>query len=651
MKTPGTNDYYSGVKKGEKPDPSQQTNGVVRNRRWWTLSGSECANSIGSTVDALQKAQDARVQQQVKNHTLYGNRRLTGAQAQARQRMMTPGGPRQNLITYNAVQSIIDTATSKIGETKPRPYFLTSGGSYKQQRKAKRLNKYVEGVFYENKTYDLTPQQFRDCAIDGDGFIHVFERGGKIRHQVTSGLELWVDEEEGQYGRPRNLHRNQVVDREELAGYFSDNPKAVAAITQVARAKEGGREQTVSDMVSVVTSWHLGSMQHDGELSGGRYAMALLGGDGFMLVEPEDWQHDFFPFARMPWCPPVTACGYWSQGLAEQLQGEQIELNKELQLVQRSMHLAGVLKVLVPIGSKIVKEHVNNEIGSLLYYSGNNKPEFFCPEPIHQSFFENPNRIIERMYRKAGVSEMSASAKKPPGLDAGVAIREFEDIESERHKTTQRQYDSAHLQLAEITVALSIEAAEQGRLEAVRVPGKQSFDEVDFKKDLKGLKRSEFTMHCYSVSRLPKDPAGRLQTITEHIQAGIISIRQGRKLLDFPDLEAFESLADAMETIIQKTLDGIVDGDEYAPPEPNWDLSLCKEMALEYLAHYRALDLEEERMDKLRSWNLQVDEEMALALPAAMPGAAPGMGPPQAAPMAPPQSELIPNAPGMAAAA
>lgn len=641
-------DYYSGSKKGE-PRLNEQRAPDSNKRRWWTYKGSECASSIGSTVDTLQKAQSPRIKQQVINQSLYGNRKLNGAQAAARARVLaSQGAGRANVITYNAVQSIIDTGAAKIGENKPRPYFLTSGGNYKQQRKAKRLNKYVEGVFYENKTYEKTPQMFRDCQIDGDGFIYVREHGGKIRHEPVSGLELWIDEEEAQYGRPRNLHRNQVVDRDELAGYFADNPKAVAAIMSVAKAKDAHRGESISDMVSVVTSWHLGSMGTDGELTGGKYAMALLGGDGFMLVEPEPWDHDFFPFAHMPWCPPPTGCGFWSQGLAEQLQGEQIELNKELQLIQRSMHLAGVLKILVPMGSKIVKEHIDNEIGSLLYYAGGQKPEFHCPEPIHPVFFENIGRIIERMERKAGVNELSISGKKPVGIESGRGLRELEEQQSDRFKTTQRQYDSAHLQLAEITVALSIEAAAAGRLEAVRVPGKQSFDSIDFSKDLKGLKRSEFTLHCYSVSRLPKDPAGRLQTIIEHVQAGIMSLRQGRKLLDFPDLEAFETLADAQENIISKTLDAIVDEGDYAPPEPTDDLTLAQEMVIEYLQHYRALDLEEDRLNLLRQWNLQVQELTVQALPPPMPGA--GMGTPQAVPQAPPQSDLLPNAPMQAAA-
>lgn len=636
MATPGMSDYRDGTKKGEKKLASPNDTRVNGIERWWKTKGLNCAQAIGSSVDTLQKAQTARIRQQVINQSLYGNRRLSATQAQARLRLLAATPASNRLITYNAVQSIVDTVTSKIGENKPRPYFLTSGGNYKQQRKAKRLNKYVEGVFYEQKVYSKTPMAFRDSAIDGDGFLHVFGRGGKACVENVSGAELWVDEEEAQYGAPRTMYRCKVVDREELAGYF---PEQRAVIEKATPARSGFRE-TTSEMLSVVETWHIGNLGPDGKRSGGFHAIALLGSTGHMLVEPEDWPHDFFPFAKLPWCAPPTGCGYWSQSLAEQLQGEQIELNKELQLIQRSMHLAGNLIVWTKFGSKLVKEHLTNEIGNVI--TSAEKPEFFCPDPIHPVFFENTNRIIERMERKAGLNEMSIAGKKPAGLDSGKALREAEDEQSDRHKTSQRQYDAFHLQLAEIIVALSIELAEQGELEAVRVPGRQSFDEVDFKADLKGLKRSEFTMQCYSVSRLPKEPSGRLQTIIEHIQAGIISLRQGRKLLDFPDLEAFETLADAQENIITKVLDAIVDDEGYEPPEPTDDLVLAKEMVVEYIQHYRALGLEDERLNDLRSWSLQVDELTAKALPAA---AAPGMSPPQATPTPPPQSDMLPNAP------
>lgn len=643
---PGERDFTDLRRAGEKAaGKSRPTTGG--DRRWWALEGGQCAGSIQSTVDMLQKAQAVRLRQSAISMRLYGNFAFFGPGAISTARALAQSSAAKDRVTYNAVQSIVDTVVSKVGETKPRPYFLTSGGNYRQQRKAKKLNQYVEGVFYETKTYDVGLDAFRDGAIWGDGFIHVFARGGKIRHERVLQSEIWVDEEEAQYGFPRNMHRVKTVDREELIGYFPDKADVIWRASKSTDANRSDASN-LSDMVTVAESWHLGALDENGDTKGGKHAISLPA-ENAMLVEPEEWPHDFFPFARVPWCRrPI---GYWSQGLAEQLQGDQIELNKELWLIQACMHRAGKGIVWLPNGSKVPKESINNDIGTII--TGSQKPEFFNPEPISPVYFENTQRIIERMYQKAGVSELSAAGKKPMGLNSGAAQREFEDIQSDRFRTIQRQNDNLYLAVAALDVAIS---REMGKTDKVRIPGKSGFTEVDFKRDIGGLKDTEFVMQCFPVSRLPRDPSGRLQTIQEYIQAGFITPRQGKRALDFPDIESIESLADAQEDILTKTLDDIVDEGEYRTPEPTDDLSLAKEMVLEYIQRYRLLDLEPAKISLLRTFNSQVERllqkvtaQTALAA-GPMPGAAgPGAPTPQAAPMPQPTSDLVPNQPGIAA--
>ena len=181
---------------------------------------------------------------------------LSGTGGVAYSRLIQSQTAAKERLTYNAIQSIVDTVTARIGETKPRPFYLTSAGDYRQQRKAKKLNQYIEGVFYDQKTYDVGLQAFRDAAIWGDGFIHVFGRGGKVVHERVMPGELWVDEIEGQYGFPRRMHRLKVVDREELCTYF---PEARAQIEKASRALEvtSSVQANISDMVTVVESWNL----------------------------------------------------------------------------------------------------------------------------------------------------------------------------------------------------------------------------------------------------------------------------------------------------------------------------------------------------------------------------------------------------------
>ena len=645
-RAPGTRDFRDGTTRNpESKDPPKKGRtdnrlGDQASRRWWEKTGKECAESITSVVQFLQQAQAPRLRNMVMNARLYGNMGTLGIGSSSFGTLLQSPAQAKKFATYNACQSGIDTLVSHIGESKPRPYYLTSGGNYKQQRQAKKRTQFIDGVFYETKTYRKGSECFRDAAIWGDGFMHAFVRGGKIQHERVIGAELWVDETEAQYGNPRNLSRVKAVDRDELAGYF---PEFRADIMKADRAKEtqASASQNISDMVTVAECWHLGSLTPKGEMVGGKVAIALVSG-GVMLQEPEDWEHDFFPFARLPWCKPVV--GYWAQGGAEQVRGEQMWLNELFATVQKAMRLAGTIKVAMSTSSKIVDEHVNNEIGAIIKYAGTQTPTFFTSAPVDPSFFMEMREGIERIYKKLGVSELSAANMKPAGLDSKPSLREYKETQNERHKSTAEAYDDFFLQLASIDLALA------GGLKgySVRVPGNTGFTSISAA-DLRGFKDEDFIQQCFPVSQLPRDPAGRTQTVQEWVQAGWLTPRQGRKLMDFPDLQASNTLADAQEELVLQVLDAIVDEGEYAPPEPTDDLALNKETVLHYIQLYRRLDLEPEKMDMLRSWNSQVDMLMARALapiaaaPPAMPGA-PATGVPQAQPMPAPQSQLLPQA-------
>lgn len=639
-------DYRSGrTRNPESKEPAKggktERLGDQSDRRWWEKKGKQCCDSISSTVQFLQKQQAPRLRNMVANARLYGNVGTLGVGSSAFGQLLQGSGPVKKYATYNACQSGIDTLVSHIGESKPRPFYLSSGGNYKAHQKAKKLNQWSDGVFYETNTYRKGAECFRDAAIWGDGFMHVFARGGKLHHERVVGAELWLDEVEAQYGTPRNLYRVKVVDRDELAGYF---PEFRKDIMDADKAKETQQaSQNISDMVTVCEAWHLGALAPDGEFKGGKVAMALVG-SGVMLVEPEDWEHEFFPFARLPWCKPVI--GYWAQGGAEQVRGEQLWLNELFWTVQKAMRLAGTIKVAMQVGSSIVDEHLNNEIGAVIKHAGP-APTFFTSAPVDPSFFMEMREGIERIYKKLGVSELSASNQKPAGLDSKPSLREYKDTQNERHKTTAEAYDDFFLQISAIDRAL----APGLKGYKVRVPGSTGFTEIDFKRDIGHVKNEEFVNQCFPVSQLPRDPAGRTQTVQEWVQAGWLTPRQGRKLMDFPDLQSADSLANAQEEIIMKTLDAIIDDGKYAPPEPTDDLALAKETVLHYIQLYRRLEIEEDKLEQLRTWNSQVDMLMAKMLapaaampPAGPPGAqAPG-GTPQGQAMPAPQSQLLPQA-------
>jgi hypothetical protein len=79
------------------------------------------------------------------------------------------------------IQSAIDTITAKMAKNKPKSSFITEGGDWQLQRKAKKLEKFCDGVRYENHGHFMGVNAFRDGCVFGDGLVHVFANHGRVK--------------------------------------------------------------------------------------------------------------------------------------------------------------------------------------------------------------------------------------------------------------------------------------------------------------------------------------------------------------------------------------------------------------------------------------------------------------------------------------
>lgn len=611
------------------------------NKQWWKASKTELPANVAGILKFLQEHQGARITQQLVSARLYGNLAMMGINGLTYSKMASVQNGLRDRVSYNVVQSCVDTVTSKMAKNKPKPFFLTSGGEWKIQRKAKKLNEFVDGIFYDNKAYDLGSRIFVDACVFGDGVVKVFNDNNRVKFERVLSGELYVDEMEAFYGKPRSIHQVKFVDRDILLecypGHASDINEANSA-----KADEAAFQPSVADTVAVVESWHLPSGP---DATDGVHSLVIAN----CTLLKEKYTKSHFPFAFLKWTPRLY--GFWGQGLVEQIQNLQLEINKLLWVIQRSMHLAGSFKVLLENGSKLVKEHFNNDIGALIMYSGQ-KPEYIVPPIVPPEIYAHLQTLKGAAFEQAGISQLSAASKKPEGLDSGKALREFNDIESERFLTVGRAYESFFLELAHLAIDCAKDIAEETGNYEVKVPGKKflktiNWDEVDLKDD-------EYVMKMFPVSSLPQEPAGRLQTIQEYAQAGYISPRTARRLIDFPDLEATEDLYNSTEDYLHSIMEKIVDDGEYTPPEPFDDLQLARELALEYYAYGKNCNLEEDRLELIRTFISQLDllgqeasaptNPPGAGSPPAPGGSVPGAAP-QAAPMPPPQSDLLQNSP------
>ncbi len=605
---------------------------------WWQERNPDRAAALMLTSAAyLKETQAYRYRQAAIYARLYGNQSLYSFAGSNINKMDQTQGLPQERPTFNLVQSVTDTLVSRISQSRPQPVFLTDNGDYKQRNLAKKLNNFILGEFFHTKAYDLATIALRDALVEGTGVVHTYEtpdhRVGLERVLLT---ELLIDPNEAMYGDPRQLYRVKLVDRQVLMANF---PKLKDKIMMAAKGypdNSADTSKTVSDLVMVVESWHLRSGKNTDD---GRHVMAIS--SGFLINE--EYTKDRFPFTFIHYAPRLL--GFWSQGVAEQLMGTQMELNSILFTIARAIKLVGVPRIFVEDGSKVVSSHFNNEVGSIVKFRGT-KPQYEVAQSNAPELYAERDKLIAYGYQQSGVSALQASSQKPQGLDSGEAIRTYDDISTDRFASLSRRYDNFFVELTYQIIDLAKDIAiEQGSYSTV-YPNKNGTKEIDLPKA--AMIEDAFIVQCFTQSSLPKDPAGRLAKVTEMVQSGMITLQEGRRLLDYPDLEQIEKLANASEERIFQILDDIIESGKYTQPDPFMDLELATKLTTQYINLYASAKLEESKASMLRDFFNQIQTLVQAAMPPAQPAgpAQQGAPTPQAAPQPPPQSPLIPNAPG-----
>lgn len=618
---------------------SDKTDSLQLSQWWLAKNEIELCQGLLTSAAFLKETQAYRQKQAATYARLYGNMSLYNFIGTNTTKMDQLQGLPSDRPTFNVIQSCTDTLVSRISQARPSPVFLTDNSDYKERRLAKQLNNFILGEFYNVQAYRKGQTILRDALVEGTGILHVYEgQDAKVAVERVLLTELFTDPNESIYGEPRQLYRIKLVDRKVLVASFPQFKKNIEDADAAYPDNSSDSAKTVSDLVMVVEGWRLKSGK---DAKDGRHTIACSAG----IIFDEQWDKDKFPFVFLHYSTRLL--GFWAQGLAEQLMGTQLEINSLLYTISKAIKLVGVPRVFVEDGSKVVKSQLNNEIGAIVTYRGT-KPEYTVAPCVPQELYAQLQRLIEYGYQQSGVSAMQASSSKPAGLNSGEAIRSYDEISSDRFAALGRQYDNVFIDLAYLIVDQAMDICKRDGKYSTVYPHKNGTKQIDLPK--MSLLKDPFVIQCFNMSSLPRDPAGRMAKITEMIQGGMISIKEGRRLLDYPDLDQVERLANASEERILQTLDAIVEDGKYAPPDPFMDLLLAEELTTQYYNLYVSAKLEEDRAEMLRTFFQQIqDLKTQAATPAPM---APGAAVPQAQAAPLPVSPLVPNAvmPGMAAA-
>lgn len=604
---------------------------------WWNADNdSQLARELCSTAAFLKTSQTYRIRQISASIRLYAGLSVysyAGSNISKMDRTKTLPDDRP---TFNLIRACVDTLHARLSQNEPQPKFLTDNADYTQRHLAQRLNQFILGEFYQTKFYEKAAKALKDGLTIGVGCLKFYEGDDKkVCVDRVLATDLYVDDNDAINGEPQQLIQLKLMDRDKL---LANSPKKAEDVIEKTpqsypdNSPDSGR--TVGDQVMVVEGWKLPSGP-DPKAPGyipGRHTIATVEGK----IIDEAWNKPKFPFIFFNYSDPWL--GFFGQGIGTQLFGTQLSLQRILYTIARSITLVGVPRVFLEQNSKVVKAHNNNEIGVIVTYSGT-KPSYEVAPCNAPELYSERDKLIAYGFQETGVSAMQATSQKPEGLDSGAAIRSYDDIATDRFASISKKYDNVFIEGAYQITDLAKDIAEKyGKYETV-YPNKDGTKEID----LPAMKfiKDPFVIKCFNESSLPRTPAGRMAEVTNQVQAGMLTLREGRRLLRFPDLEQNEQLDNASEERIFKVLDAIVEDGSYTEPDPFMDLDLALELVVKYYNLYMAANLEQEKEEMLITFFNQC---MALKASATPPQPPMAQAAPQASPEPLPTSPLVPNA-------
>lgn len=604
-----------------KKDPESS----LRNA-WWTLDKNEAHAHIFAKVKRIRDNQRSRRIDWVRFARLYTNAEFD----QFMNGVLNGNFGRK--LSFNVCRSCVDTACAKISKAKPRSLFLTEKGNWSQQKRAENLTQYTDGMFFSTGMYQIGRAAFRDGTIFGTGAIKYYKEDGEVKAERVFIDEIVVDELDGRNMAPRELHQTKLIPREVLLANYPKFKDAIGLASVPWENTKNGK--STADVVGIVESWHLPSGKNAKD---GRHVISLESATLF----DEPYEKSYFPFTFIRWNNPIL--GFYGEGLVSQLVGIQLEINTVLMRIKEGLELVAVPRVLVEETSNVASSHITDEVGGVLKYRGT-KPDFITPRGFERETYD----YLEYLYRKAfedtGISQLSAMSKKPAGLDSRVALREFQDIETERFALVAEEYQQLYLRASEIMIDLQRDIAKEDPKAAVKVKSNDFMKTIKWKEA--DLDDDKFIMQPYPTSFLPKTPEGQLEFTQELIQSGYVEPEEALSLLNFPDLKGFFNLKTAAIDDIKMLIEEMVENQTYAPPEPYMNLGLALKMTQSAYLRGKTNGTSEESLELLRRFIDECNSMMEQAMPetAPVPIATPPVGVlgGVAVPPPPPVSDLIP---------
>ena len=504
-------------------------------------------------------------------------------------------------VKYNIFKNIVDTLVSKIAKNRVRVTFLPTNGSYEAREKSKNQTLALDALFDLIGYHEVKQATFRDALICGTGVTKVVKdlESGLIKAERVFPLELLVDELDGMYGNPTFCYHVKVLPKKTVAEMFNvpENDLDSAetwAIDLLAKTYSLRQINTLSmrNTVAVIEAYH--------RAVGNKKGRHVITTSNKVLLD-EEYDHDFLPFSFEKFSD--ASLGFWGNGVWDEISSIQLEIDEIANRIKESINIGSSFKVAIEEGSEVKRQSLTNQIGQIITYRGQ-PPLFIAPQTVSAEVYNYLSSLIERAYNVVGLSQLSAQSQKPAGLNAAVALREYQDIESERFHILAKKRESLIVTDAKKILLLYAAWNDSSK---VKLPVTNRLGVIKFLTAKDVAKDAEqFIIRPYPTSLLPQTPQGRLQTVMELFQSGLLTVEQFWEMLDVPDTERLMSRSASTVKLVNMQLEHMMRTKEYSAPDPLYSINEALKAAMAFYLDAKYNQFEEERLELIRQYIAQL---------------------------------------------
>ena len=274
-------------------------------------------------------------------------------------------------------------------------------------------------------------------------------------------------------------------------------------------------------------------------------------------VEVIKYEPDVLPLVSINYCDPVF--GRKTTSIVEELNGIQTQIDMINQKISAAAQLTPANSIYVLEGSSLDTEELTNKSGAVykikLPPGMNNLPiQNVNPAPFDPMW----QSMLDYYVKQAFESQLSATGKKPVGVDSGVALSTLEDVESDRFETQLNAFIKMYTDIAKMYIKVLPANADI-------IPVSQNTSPLKWKDLLK--EQGLFKVQYSAATFLSKQPSEKIKQINQLSQAGLIGVEKIAQLLDNPDLEDAYSFAQAVHNACNKVIESTMDGEEIEIPK------------------------------------------------------------------------------------